>query len=66
MDCTRSHFEVQLVGPGEIRGAYKYESPDGRLPDIDDVICLRELASRARVVDVSSETNPQQIRAELL
>jgi hypothetical protein len=58
-------FDVQLVGPGDISGACHYESPDGRLPDVDDVICLHELAARARVIDVSSGAHPQ-IRAELL
>jgi hypothetical protein len=58
-------FDVQLVGPGGISGAYKYESADGRLPDVGDVICLRELAGRACVIDVSPDAHPP-IRAELL
>jgi hypothetical protein len=64
VENARRSYDVQLVGPGDIKGAYQYESPDGRLPNVDDVICLPDLG-RARVTDVSSDTHPP-IRAELL
>jgi hypothetical protein len=61
----RRSFDIQLVGPGEISGAGKYESPDGQPPEIDDVIPVDEHGGRARVTKVTSD-EPPLIRAELV
>ena len=49
----------------EISGAGKYDSPDGRLPEVDDVIPVDDHGGRARVTEVTSD-DPPLIRAELV
>ncbi len=58
-------FDVQLVQPdGKTTGTGQYESQDGELPAVGDVIEVDEHGDRARVTDVWPDDNPP-IRAEL-
>jgi hypothetical protein len=58
-------YDVQLVQlDGSTSGAGKYESHDGALPNVGDVIEVDEHGDRARVTDVWPDDNPP-IRAQL-
>ena len=59
-------YDVQLVQlDGTTSGTGKYDSPDGELPNVDDMIPVDEHGQRARVTDVWPDDNPP-IRAQLL
>jgi hypothetical protein len=57
-------YHVQLVQSDGTSSFGKYESPDGQLPKVGDVIAVDEQAGRARVTHVSRSDQPP-IRAEL-
>jgi hypothetical protein len=57
-------YDVQLVQPNGVSTAGAYVSPDGRLPNVGDVIEVDEHGGRARVTDVWQDDNPP-IRDEL-
>ena len=63
VDVLRRTYAVQLVGPDSISGAARWESPDGRLPAIGDVILIAD--GHARVTEIWPGDEPL-IRAELL
>jgi hypothetical protein len=67
-------YDVELVEPygrklvepyGKISGAGKYESPDGELPNVGDVIPVDDQGRHARVTHVWPDDHPP-IRALLL
>jgi hypothetical protein len=58
-------YDVHLVQPdGSTVGTGKYDSHDGNLPNVGDVIQVDEHGGRAWVTDVWSDDNPP-IRAQL-